>query len=210
MRAYSAFALEFLTNSELSSCPRFLADLAANVNLDLLSVVLVQEFSSVLAERIHPERRLWLLGHFIALHRLQKRSSLDPQYLRALSLQLSSSASSIMGSICLSNVEGLQDVTDSDDEPAKNTASPLHPFIREQLLSLVNQASITGLLSKFNVDQSKESEHVDEDASLLSSYALTLLRMFPSRVSTVGRVILIYALFTSNRLCHEILSSYNY
>lgn len=181
--AYSAFALEFLTSPELSSSHESLADLANNVNLDLLSGILVQEFSSVKAEQIPPERRIWLLGHFIALHRLQNRSKLDPEFLRALSLQLSSSASSIMGSISLSSLEGLNDATESDDESAKNTPTQLHPFIREQLLSLVDQASITGLLSKFNVDQNEDSTAVDEDASLLSSYALTLLRMFPSRVS---------------------------
>jgi ubiquitin-protein ligase E3 C len=70
---------------------------------------------------------------------------------------------------------------DEDEESSGNVAPSLHPFIREQLLSLVNQTSISGLLNKFNGDQTKGSISQEEDASLLSSYALTLLRIFPGR-----------------------------
>ena len=141
---------------------------------------MVREFSSGSADRILSDSRLWLLAHFIALHRLQQRSSQEPEFLRALSLQLSSSSSEIVGRIDIADMETLQESEDSEDTKSL-VPPPLPPFVKDQLASLVNQASITGLLAKFNIDYAKASAAGEEDASLLASYALTLLRIFPHR-----------------------------
>lgn len=157
-----------------------LDQLAAVVNVDALSRALAREFSSGVADHIASNSRLWLLAHFIALHRLQQRNSQEPEFLRALSLQISSSSSDIVGRIDIAGIEPLPESRDSED--AKSLIlPPLPPFVKDQLASLVNQASITNLLAKFNIDYAKASAAGEEDASLLASYALTLLRMFPHR-----------------------------
>jgi ubiquitin-protein ligase E3 C len=93
---------------------------------------------------------------------------------------LSSSSSEIIDRINIADVDSLEEFEDSG-----NTKSlvllPLPPFIKDQLVSLVNKTSITGLLAKFDIDYGKASAAGEEDASLLASYALTLLRIFPSQ-----------------------------
>jgi ubiquitin-protein ligase E3 C len=150
------------------------------VNIGFLSTALVREFSSGSANEVHSNNRLWLLTHFIAIHRLQQRSNQEPEFLRALSLQLSSSSGEIVGRIDLSDPEVLQESADTDEDP-KDLPIPLPSFVRDELLSLVNQTSISGLLAQFNIDYAKASPAGEEDASLLASYALTLLRIFPRR-----------------------------
>ncbi|KAH6680363.1 hypothetical protein B0J14DRAFT_623940 [Halenospora varia] len=178
--AYAAFAFCFLTTPNLSAILGPLNKLAAVVDVTLLSAVLVKEFSSSDAAEIQHEGRLWLLAHFISLYRLQLRDSQEPEYIRALSIQLSSSSSQIVGRIDVTDPEVLQESADSDDAEI-SVVPPLPPFVKAELLSLVNQASISGLLAKFNIDYAKASVAGEEDASLLASYALTLLRIFPRR-----------------------------
>jgi ubiquitin-protein ligase E3 C len=177
--AYAALALNFLTTPNLTGLLGSLDELAAVLNLGTLSSALVREYSSSPVNRIQSERRLWLLAHFISLHRLQRRSGQEPEYLRALSLQLSGSSTEIVGRIDAADPETLQEAADSGDAP--KTTPPLPNFVKDELLSLVNQESISGLLAKFNIDYAKASASGEEDASLLASYALTLLRIFPRR-----------------------------
>ena len=174
-----ALALNFLTTPHLATRLGSLDELAAILNLGSLSSALVREYSSSSVDQIPKEGRLWLLAHFISLHRLQRRSSQEPEFLRALSLQLSGSSSEIVGRIDTTDPETLQESADSGD--ASKSQPPLPPFVKDELLSLVNQESISGLLAKFNIDYAKASASGEEDASLLASYALTLLRIFPRR-----------------------------
>lgn len=85
-----------------------------------------------------------------------------------------------MGRIDASDSEVFRENPENDEDP-KYPQSPLPSFIKVELLSLVNQASISGLLARFNVDYAKAEGAGEEDASLLASYALTLLRIFPQR-----------------------------
>jgi ubiquitin-protein ligase E3 C len=180
VNSYAAFAIFFLTTPNLSSRLGQLDELAKAVDIHLLSVTLVREFSSSSVDQIDHDRSLWLLAHFISLHRLQQRSSQEPDFLRALSLQLSRSSSDIIGRVDAQETEVIED---SEDTEAVRNASqpPLPSFITDELLSLVNQTSISGLLAKFNIDYANASASGEEDASLLASYALTLLRIFPRR-----------------------------
>jgi ubiquitin-protein ligase E3 C len=179
LNAHAAFALYFLTTPNLASLLEGLDELAAMVHLSLLSAALVREFSSSSAYQIQPDSKLWLLAHFISLHRLQRRNSQEPEFLRALSLQLSSSSGEIVGRI--DSDRGALQQAGHNEETEHNLLPPLPIFVKEELLSLVNQASISGLLAKFNIDYAKASAAGEEDASLLASYALTLLRIFPRR-----------------------------
>jgi ubiquitin-protein ligase E3 C len=150
------------------------------VNVGLLSTALVREFSPTSTEQLQPSGRLWLLAHFIALHRLQHRSSQEPEFLRALSLQLSSCSGEIVGRIDAMDPEVAEESANGDSSQG-SIVPPLPSPIKDELLSLVNKDSITGLLAKFNIDYAKASAAGEEDASLLASYALTLLRIFPRR-----------------------------
>lgn len=150
------------------------------INVGSLSEALIREFSSGSADHMPSESRLWLLAHFIAVHRLQQRSAQEPEFLRALSLQLSTSSSEIIDRINVADIDPLEGAEDSAN--TKSLVLPRLPsFIKDQLSSLVNKSSITGLLAKFNIDYGKASAAGEEDASLLASYALTLLRIFPHR-----------------------------
>ncbi|KAJ5042822.1 uncharacterized protein L3040_004215 [Drepanopeziza brunnea f. sp. 'multigermtubi'] len=180
LNAHAAFALYFLTTPKLAESLGGLAALSTIVNVGLLSSALVLELSSAPVDHKQDDRSLWLLAHFISLHRLQHRSSQEPEFLRALSLQLSRSSGEIVGRIDASDPEILPDSNDGG-EVERSISAPLPPFVKNELLSLVNEASITGLLVKFNVDYAKASAAGEEDASLLASYALTLLRIFPQR-----------------------------
>ncbi len=177
--AYATLALNFLTTPDLANLLGSLDDLSAILNLSILSSALVREYSSSSGNQLQSERRLWLLAHFISLHRLQRRSGQEPEYLRALSLQLSGSSNEIVGRIDATDPGNIQDATDSG--AADKPPAPLPAFVKDELLSLVNQDSISGLLAKFNIDYAKASASGEEDASLLASYALTLLRIFPRR-----------------------------
>jgi ubiquitin-protein ligase E3 C len=174
-----------------------LEEISTFIDVGLLSTALVREFSSRLGDQIPPRGRLWLLAHFIALHRLQNRSSQEPEFLRALSLQLSSSSAEIVGRVELTDSEMAIDSVDRDDSLQKSPP-PLPAFIKNELLSLVNQASISGLLAKFNIDYAKASAAGEEDASLLASYALTLLRIFPGRGDEIRMWLYLGSMTTSS------------
>jgi ubiquitin-protein ligase E3 C len=181
-----------LTTPELGKLLDGLDEIARLVNVGLLSTALIREYSNT-AERTQPtpSGQLWLLAHFIALHRLQRRSSQEPEFLRALSLQLSSCSGDIVGrvdstelvaALSAPDVELVEESVNNSDLTRASTVPALLPSpIRDELLTLVNKASITGLLAKFNIDHAKGSAAGEEDASLLASYALTLLRIFPRR-----------------------------
>ncbi|KUJ22087.1 uncharacterized protein LY89DRAFT_638276 [Mollisia scopiformis] len=185
IQAYEAFALYFLTTPNIANQGGLLDGLASVVDVSLvssalLSSALARDAASNVVDHIGADRKLWLLAHFISLNRLQQRSSQEPEYLRALSLQLSSSSGDILSRIDVQDPEVLREITEREDGDTIPPI-PLPTFVKDELLSLVNQSSITGLLAKFNIDYAKASTAGEEDASLLASYALTLLRIFPRR-----------------------------
>ncbi|KAL3423777.1 E3 ubiquitin-protein ligase (HECT-domain-containing protein) [Phlyctema vagabunda] len=174
LEAYAGFALHLLTTPNLAARLGGLQELAFVIDVGTLSTALVREFSSAnAAYRIPIESRLWLLAHFIALHRLQQTRTQESEYLRALSLQLLSSSGEILGR--------MNPADPTEDVDTKSETQVLPPAIIDELSSLVNQESISGLLDKFNVGYAKQLLAGEEDASLLASYALTLLRIFPQQ-----------------------------
>ncbi len=196
LAAHAAFALYFLTTPNLAAHLGELIGLSHAVNMRLLSSAIVRDFSSSSADQVDPDRKLWLLSHFIAIHRLQPNNGQEPDYLRALSLQLSSCSSDILGQIEAQDSEPIQESTESDGL-SKTTLPALPAFIREELLSLVDKSSISGLLTKFNIDYAKASVAGEEDASLLASYALTLLRIFPHRADDIRMWLYLGSMTTS-------------
>jgi ubiquitin-protein ligase E3 C len=142
---YNAFALNFLAIANLSEVLGGLEEVSAFVNMKLLSQALTSGSSSTYLLTLPPETRLWLLSQFIALCRCQEGINQEPVYLRALSVMVSASANDIVGRIDAVEQEGH---SDDDDEGL----APLLPkFVKEELETLVNKQSITGLLAKFEM-----------------------------------------------------------
>jgi ubiquitin-protein ligase E3 C len=185
---YASLALHFLTTPNLETRLGGFQDLASKININRLAEAIVREYTSNTISQVPPESRLWLLAHFIALYDLRQRNDQEPESLRALSIQLSACSSDIIGRI------------DGTNNTRSRTSLPL--FVSNRISSLVNKASISVLLEKFNMyvdhqsfgfcsnpsvnsDYAEGSLRGQEDASLLASYALTLLRIFPGRADEI-------------------------
>jgi ubiquitin-protein ligase E3 C len=176
LRIYQSFASQFLTTPRLEELLLGLQDLSNSLHLQYLCLALTK----LNYVDLGIESRLWLLAHFIGLHNLQPRGSFEPYYLQALSILLSDSASDIVNRIGLDHP-----MDDGEDEEMTGGQSQLSlpKYVEEQITSLVNKESITSLLSRyfFAGDKGTVSTSLDNDAQLLASYALTLLRIFPQR-----------------------------
>jgi ubiquitin-protein ligase E3 C len=127
--------------------------------------------------------RLWFLSYFIFFHRYALGSQAgyrapDSGFVQVVSDLLNSTA------VHISRRLESGDVTDIDDTSER---APLHPFVKEQLVSLVNQGSITGLLSELQSSHLSQHDLADsqsdasKEAKILATYALTLLRVFSRR-----------------------------
>ena len=135
--------------ADLSETLGGLEELAASVNIEFLSETLIRASKTNTLLAIQPQPRLWLLAHLIRLNRLRHGTSQEPIYMRALSVLISSSASEIVGRIDTDDSETLPHSADDEDDTHIN-AQPLPRFVKEELATLVNKRSITGLLEKFN------------------------------------------------------------
>jgi ubiquitin-protein ligase E3 C len=194
--AYAWFAIKVFTLGNLESLMG-LDQLFNDLNYKLLANALgetLRDPSSVNGPVvISTESRLWLLAHFVYFHQLvfgkasTSATAPDIDYTIIVSHLLSSLADEI-GSRIDAEDEAMEDVSDLDIDEAprkKTVAKPLHPFVKKQLLSLVNQQSVTKLLSHAGAGESENTlgsrVSAKEKATLLASYALTLLRVFPHR-----------------------------
>jgi ubiquitin-protein ligase E3 C len=126
-----------------------LEELAASVNIELLSEALIRASKTNALLAVQPQARLWLLAHLIRLNRLRDGTNQEPIYMRALSVLISCSASEIVGRIDADDSESLHPSADDEDD-THIYAQPLPRFVKEELVTLVNKQSITGLLEKFN------------------------------------------------------------
>ncbi|KFY22282.1 hypothetical protein V493_06698 [Pseudogymnoascus sp. VKM F-4281 (FW-2241)] len=178
--AYVSLAFSFLATPDLASRVGDMRFLAETINIDILSQAILQDDSRAVLGDMNPESRLWLLSHFIHLHNLCSTQRQEPGYIRALSTILSLSANDIFGRIELSQ-SGVLDTSDEEVGGSDPPRQALPEFIRSQVISLVNKQSITDLLAKFDSENVEaRSPGTEGDDSLLSSYALTLLRTFPT------------------------------
>lgn len=186
LTAYEWFAKTYLVIPDLSSYLGTLDGLASNINYKLLTSAL-GFLDSQLKNRPSSdedvEARLWLLAYFIYFHRYALGSQAgqqapEPGFVKVVSELLNSTA------VHVSQRLEMEESGEMDDSPVK---FPLHPFVKEQFSTLVNQNNITGLLSQLQSTNLSQGElaNVQSDASqeakILANYALTLLRVFPRR-----------------------------
>ncbi|ORY62493.1 uncharacterized protein BCR38DRAFT_372382 [Pseudomassariella vexata] len=177
--AYEAFALYFLTSSNLSFLESSPDQVTRFLELQALSQGIIYLFSQ--QDRIKKTSKddlLWLLAHFIALNRALPTSR-GSAHLEALYLQLSMLAPDIHMRF-VSQVDGDEDSSDDESEDLYfSNASPLPPYVTAQLEFLVDEDGISELLSRFT-STAIATARMSDDASLLAGYTLILLKCFPT------------------------------
>ncbi|KAL4929437.1 HECT-type E3 ubiquitin-protein ligase [Aspergillus undulatus] len=185
LTAYEWFAKSYLTLPDLLQILGSLDTLANNINYKLLTSALAPLHTELgQKQRLDDvDSRLWLLAYFIFFHRYALGSqaahhSPELGFVKVVSELLNSTAVQISRRL---------EAEESADFDEDNSGPNLHPFIKDQLFSLVNQTSITGLLSQLqptHLSQGELSNHASDasrEAKALANYALTLLRVFPRR-----------------------------
>ncbi|KAL2820949.1 hypothetical protein BDW59DRAFT_111802 [Aspergillus cavernicola] len=186
LTAYEWFAKSYLTLPDLVGALGSLDLLANNINYKLLTSALGPLHTSLRAHNHGLETvdsRLWLLSYFIFIHRFalgNQAANHSPElgFVEVVSELLNSTA------VQISRRLEAEESADFEDDQKKEL---LHPFVKDQLFSLVNQTSITGLLSQLQPAHISQGElstsgsDASRDAKVLANYALTLLRVFPRR-----------------------------
>ena len=215
--AYGAFATQFLTVADIGDTLGLEHLDSLNYKLLAKALVLIMEESptevSVAGNlfSIDKNKLLWLLAHFIFLHRRLGGSqsiAQESDYVKVVSTLLSYTAEEA----------ALRPTSDNPLTSGTYRDDPLPPFVREQIDSLRQQNSITGILSYIGRTYSnansirlgtndgvvgfhqraspgghQESVHeISPDgtdsldiAKSLATYALTLLRVFPKKAEEI-------------------------
>ncbi|KAK0617058.1 hypothetical protein B0T14DRAFT_589417 [Immersiella caudata] len=172
--AYHEFAFSFLTQSNLKWFEDHVGLFADTVDMGLLSGSIIASASSEPKTPEPQSASLWLLAHFIALHRAKKLQALHPQYLRALYLLLCISSHRIREYF----VSGSRaSIGEEADDIAQEI---LPPYVSKSLLSLNGKDEISGLLERFTTNHGQPSGSDSEDAGFLAAYILTLVYCFPA------------------------------
>lgn len=188
---YEGFICEFLTIPDLPAMFGSFEDIARAVKYDMLARTLQQLLSaSSKTNLLHLKSRealLWLLAYFIFCRRWayarkrQTPDSPDVQYVSIISRLVSFLANDISFRIDAlgSHIEAASNTLASAERPVQ----PMPAFVRSELLTLISQRNVSGLLAELDVapvpDSLATGPH--REASNLASYALTLLRAFPRR-----------------------------
>ncbi|KAJ5929078.1 hypothetical protein N7454_006926 [Penicillium verhagenii] len=186
MSAYESFAALYLTIPDLGTYLGKLDDLANHINYRMLALAV----SSLLSSTGKGSRtldavqaRIWLFSYLVFFHRYALGSEANA---RSPELEFVSVVSDLLTSTATHLMQGLE-AEDTSDLDSSTGAQSLHPFIKEQLTSLVNQSSVTGLLSPIRsshlaqTDPTRSESDASKEARVLATYALNLLRIFPRR-----------------------------
>ena len=190
---YESFASELLTSSNLQSFLGSLDGVAQALNQKLLETTLDQlltiEYTRAIAKRKSYEEILWLLSYFIHITRLHQMNEIpskvpDFHYIRIISDFLA----------YLSD-----DISSRIDTAADSSASPLPTFIRDEVLTLVDQRSITALLTDTDLvnEMEKGGWTLSDKVGTLANFGLTLLRVFPRKREDI--LLWLYLGSTSNQ-----------
>lgn len=185
MSVYESFATSYLTIQDLGIYLGKLDGLASQINYRMLALAV----SACLSETTPTPRaidnrqaRTWLLSYliFFQRHALGTHANThtpELEFVTVVSELLTSTATYLM--------QGLE-VEDPSEVDLPKGVRPLHPFIKEQVTGLVNQSSVTGLLSRIRSPRQLQTgltspSDESKKARVLATYALNLLRIFPRR-----------------------------
>lgn len=185
LNAYEAFGFEFLTlrmlgaDTTTPAITEFRDSLANAINYKLLASALAtglkENALQSRSELADVDSRVHFLGLFVYFHRYAHSFQSTEAY--AVHKDFVTVVSLLLNSLPINTIEG----SASDDEGSSSEEVVVNGFLREQILSLVNQEGIGNLLSESSQSRdASEDEKVDE-ARQLANYALALLRFFPRR-----------------------------
>ena len=194
--AYEGFARAFLVVPDLPKLFGNLDFIANSMNYKLLASAideLLQPSSrKTLLDTNNQDELLWLLSYLIhfrrrAIGRQSAQSkTVDAPFVNATSKLVSSLSEEIVARMDVAdNVQGDQGPDSASSQ--HKTVVALPQFVREEILTLVDQDSVVNLLGQLEVDTAADtaSAGVSNQASTLASFALTLLRVFPRRSNEV-------------------------
>ena len=178
---YRSFASEILTVPDLITSERDNQGLFQFVDPQKLAKsmreMLSVDLDSKLVHEKGSESTLWLLSYFIYVcHHATGEVRLDQGFSADRIYVVSTLLSPLAEEINL-RLNGL----------SQSSAVPLPAFIHGQLLTLVNQKTITALLSQ-STPTANGLDHdriLSNDAATLATFALTLLRIFPRRADEI-------------------------
>ena len=186
LTSYEWFAKGYLTISDLPKYLGTLDGLANSINYKLL-ISTLEHWDFHTNDMDIADTRLWLLAYLIYFYRYTfadhvnvAQQAPEPAFVDVMSR--------ILNPIALNVSRRLEsdDINPTDDSP--HDTEPLPPFVKEQIVSLLNQRTITGLLSHHHPKGLLQQAGVDDhqsnasrEARILASYALTLLRVFSRR-----------------------------
>lgn len=185
MAAYESFATSYLTITNLEAYLGPLDGFASQINYRMLALAVSARLAlDAKGTRVPDdiEARIWLLSYLIFFQRYAFGSQANP---RAPELEFVTLVSDLLNSTATYLVQGLE-ANDPDDMDAPRGARALHPFIKDQVTGLVNQSSVTGLLSRIRTTRLPQTgvtsdSDASKEARVLATYALNLLRIFPRR-----------------------------
>ena len=194
--AYLGFGSVYLTQAVLPGFDQDLDDLVGTVDyVPLVGAVehwvAAKTSQQLLKFNDSEDRLLWLLSRLIFIHQNTKRKHdttevRDSNYVNVISRLISVLSREIgqrLDTIDRRLSSGSEAITGG---PRPSTSKKIPDFVQKQLLSLINQASISSLLAKLQPgntisDSANEAHKASGEASALASYVLTLLRVFPQR-----------------------------
>ncbi|KAF2116398.1 hypothetical protein BDV96DRAFT_573992 [Lophiotrema nucula] len=191
LNAYEAFGCVFMTTPILSTSStavlpqKFRDTLADAINYKLLANALASLFKHEGA--LHRDdlksvsSRLRLLGCFIYFHRFAHNFHSPEAY--SAHKDFVAVVSLLLNSLPVNVIEGASTENgNSQSLDAIKGQEAVNDFLKDQILSLVNQEGIGNLLSSSSqsADSLSEEDRIEE-ARQLANYALALLRFFPRR-----------------------------
>lgn len=190
LNAYEAFGYAFLilpmlsANTTSSLATKFRDSLADVINYKLLANALATSCkeSGLQARRELASTidRLRFLGAFIYFHRYAHNFHTPEAY--SIHKDFVTVVSILLNSLPVNIIEGPG--TDSgriEDAEGPRSTEPVNDFLRNQILSLVNQEGIGNLLAGSSQSSKASEDDKVEEARQLANYALALLRFFPRR-----------------------------
>ncbi|KAF1812165.1 hypothetical protein P152DRAFT_507539 [Eremomyces bilateralis CBS 781.70] len=199
LEVYAAFALEYLSSTKMTENPQlrdWLNRLSGSVNYKLLasalsSTVDVSGWTRYL-QLADIDRRLNLLSLFIYFHR--QTHDFRNAHAYTSNEDFVSVVSNLLLSVAdhpiLLEFRRFAHETDRSQSPSPAKEKISFQFYRDQVLSLVNQESISGLLSNTSAsfDGSKfksAADTVASNARRFAAFALALIRIFPKRADEI-------------------------
>lgn len=188
---YESFAREFLVLPDLPTIFGSLKFLEDGLNYKLLATAMNDLLYPIsgksLLELKSREQLLWLLAYFIHFrrwaHNLDGTSTETPDslYINVVSKLISHLVDDIGMRVDSSKESSL--VEDDTSVSTHRPVAPLPGFVRDEILTLVSQKSVSSLLVHLEIAPASIDKVSDasSQASSLASYALTLLRTFPTK-----------------------------